>query len=564
MIDLKKNPFYLQDEDIAWVEKTKKSMTLEEKIGQLFIAHGYTDDEKLLSLFMDKMHYGGFMYRPASGASIQKTHRYLQSLAKVPLLFAANLEFGGNGIAADGTSYGQQMEVAATDDEEYAYRLGKISCTEGQAVGVQWAFAPVVDIDYNFRNPITNVRTYGSDPERVRRMGKAYVRGAKEAGTAVAVKHFPGDGRDERDQHIAVTVNDLSCEEWDKTYGSIYRDLIKDGAQTIMVGSIAMPAYVMRFNPEAQNPCIPASLSKELLQGLLRDRLGFNGLIVSDSTVMVGLSAVMPRREMVPALIESGCDMFLFCRDDFEDYDFMMEGYRNGLLSEKRLDEAMTRILALKASLGLHKKQAQGTLVPEESELKVLRQEEHERYARECADRAVTLVKGHEGILPLSTEKYKKILLEVVGTGSNNERIVQSFLEKLISEGFQVTLYEGDDFSNIPGLDNVARIREKYDLVLYVGNEENTSNKTVTRIKWNTVYGLGNNTPWFAAEVPTMFISLANPYHLIDVPMIRTYINAYSNNEYVIDAVMEKIMGRSEFQGISPVDPFCGREDTKW
>lgn len=101
--------------------------------------------------------------------------------------------------------------------------------------------------------------------------------------------------------------------------------------------------------------------------------------------------------------------------------------------------------------------------------------------------------------------------------------------------------------SQIQGLDNVEKIREKYDLIFYIGNEENASNKTVTRIKWNTVYGLGNNTPWFAAEVPTMFISLANPYHLIDVPMVRTYINAYSSNEYVINAVMEKIMGRSEF-----------------
>lgn len=563
MINLKEKPFYLDDEDIRWVEETKQSMSLEEKIGQLFIAHGYTDDEKLLSFFMNKMHYGGFMYRPASGLEIQKTHRYLQSLAKVPLLFAANLEFGGDGIATDGTSYGQQMEVAATDDEEFAYQLGKISCTEGRAVGVQWAFAPVVDIDYNFHNPITNVRTYGSNPDRVRRMGKAYVRGAMETGSAVAVKHFPGDGRDERDQHIAVTVNDLSCEEWDRIYGKIYKELIDDGAQTVMVGSIAMPAYAKKFNPEVENPYIPATLSTELLKGLLREQLGFNGLIVSDSTVMVGLSAVMPRREMVPTLIENGCDMFLFCRDDFEDYEFMMEGYKTGILSEKRLDEALTRILGLKASLGLHKKQRQGTLVPEESELSLLRNEEHERYARECANRSVTLVKDHAGILPLKPEKYKKILLEIVGTGSSNDRIAKSFMDKLTSEGFSVTLYEGDDFTNIPALDNVARIREKYDLVLYVGNEENTSNKTVTRIQWNTVYGLGNNTPWFAAEVPTMFISLANPYHLIDVPMIQTYINAYSNNEYVVDAVMEKIMGRSEFLGISPVDPFCGREDTK-
>ena len=287
---------------------------------------------------------------------MQQTHRYLQENSKIPLLIGANLEDGGCGIAVDGTQYGKQMQVAATGDVEDAYRLGKVSCSEGAAVGCNWAFAPVVDIDRNWRNPITNVRTYGNDPDRVLAYGCNYMKAAKEENVLVAIKHFPGDGCDEVDQHILTSVNDLSCEEWDKTYGKIYKGLIDAGAQTVMVGHIAQPAYQKKYNPDFPKKLVPASLSPELLKGLLRQKLGFNGLIVTDSTCMVGFSSAMKREKAVPYAIEAGCDMFLFNKDLEEDYQYMLNGYKQGILSEQRLDEALTRILATKAALGLHKK----------------------------------------------------------------------------------------------------------------------------------------------------------------------------------------------------------------
>ena len=199
MIDLKGKPFYLSDEDIRWVIEMKAMMSIDEKIGQLFCPIGLSGDHNYIDNAILKYNVGGILYRNGIAAEMQETHRYLQQNSKIPLLIAANLEAGGDGIATDGTSFGKQMQEAATGDTEQAYRLGKISCSEGAAVGCNWAFAPVVDIDMNFRNPITNIRTYGNNPDTVLAMGKQYLKAAKECGVAVSIKHFPGDGVDEVD-----------------------------------------------------------------------------------------------------------------------------------------------------------------------------------------------------------------------------------------------------------------------------------------------------------------------------------------------------------------------------
>lgn len=561
MIELKAKPFYLDDEAALWVQQTLEGMTDEEKLGQLFVPIGYSGEPGYLDQFINRFHIGGIMYRCGEAAEMQKTHRYLQEHSRIPLLIGANLEEGGTGIAADGTCFGKQMQAAATGDPENAYRLGKISCREGHAVGCNWAFAPVVDIDRNWRNPITNVRTYGSDPDFVLACGRQYLKAAKEENVLVAIKHFPGDGCDEVDQHILTSVNDLSCEDWDQTYGRIYRGLIEDGAQTVMVGHIAQPAYQKRFNPRHPDRLIPATLSPELLQGLLRERLGFNGLIVTDSTCMVGFSCAMERRRAVPYAIEAGCDMFLFNKDLEEDFGYMKDGLASGVLSRKRLDEAVTRILATKASLGLHKT-AKTDIVPQADMLSVLRDPQHLRWAEECADKAVTLVKDTQSLLPLNATRMPKVLLEILGDFPSNERVLKEFDALLCKEGFQVEHYVHEDFATADF--RVERFKEQYDLVIYLGNVENASNKVTNRLNWFTFWGNGNNVPWFVEERPVLFISIANPYHLVDVPMIKTYINAYSNHNTVLRAVVEKLMGRSPFLGQSPVDPFCGKEYLTW
>ena len=562
MIDLRANPFFLDDEAIRWVEETKAAMTTEEKLQQLFFPIGYSANEGYLQYELLNRRPGGVMFRSGKTEELFNAYTYLQEHTKIPLLLAANLEAGGDGIVEEGTAFGKQMQAAATGDPEQAYRLGKISCAEGQAVGCNYAFAPVVDIDRNYHNPITNVRTYGSDPEMVKKCGLAYMRGAKECGSAVSIKHFPGDGVDETDQHVLTSVNSLSCEEWDESYGEIYKALIENGALTVMVGHIAMPAYQKKFNPEFPDKLIPATLSPELLKGLLREKLGFNGMIITDASPMVGFLCAMDRRKSVPYCIEAGCDMLLFNKDYGEDLEYMKAGYEQGILSEGRLEEAVTRILAAKAALKLHEKQKNGTLAPKKENLSVIGCAQHREWAKECADKAVTLVKDTQHLLPISPEKHKRVLFEIMGKCPSEQRVAQRFIADMEKEGFTMIPYEEEvfDFSKPMHMETVEEFRAKYDLVIYIGNVENASNKTTARLNWHAPYGAGNNIPWFVEIVPTVFISLQNPYHLLDVPMIKTYINAYSNHDEMIDTVVEKLLGRSPFTGVSPVDPFCGKE----
>lgn len=224
--------------------------------------------------------------------------------------------------------------------------------------------------------------------------------------------------------------------------------------------------------------------------------------------------------------------------------------------------EANRRILSLKASIGLQIRQKAGTLVPKRNALEILNCHEHKKWTQELAEDSITLVKDTQKLLPVSTQKHKHILLEVLGNFPSNERVMNTAKRRLEQEGFCVTTYEPEDFST--GVDNVSVIKQKYDLVIYLGNVENASNQTTNRIQWHTFFGLGNNIPWFVHETDTLFISLANPYHLLDVPMIKTYINCYSNHDVMVETVIEKILGRSEFKGISPIDPFCGREELRY
>mgnify|MGYP000563539714 FL=1 len=561
MIQYKENPFYLTEEQVQWVESTYDSMSLEEKIGQLFCPIVFTKDEKELKELVETKHIGGMLYREGPGEELRQSHKILQDASKIPLLTASNLEYGGNGSAIEGTYYGREMLAAATGDVERAYQLGKVSCSEGAAVGVNWSFAPVVDLDLNYHNPITNVRTFGSDLQTVIDMGKAYIRGAKEEGVATSVKHFPGDGVDERDQHLVTSVNALSCKEWDESYGKIYKEMIEAGTLTVMAAHIALPAYEEYFD---QKPCeriLPATLSENLLKKLLREQLGFNGLIVTDATPMVGFCSAMDRATAVPLSIENGCDMFLFNRNMEEDFRLMREGYEKGILSDARLEEAVKRILATKAAMHLPEKQEKGQLVPDASALDILNCETYDRWAKECADEGVTLVKDIQNLLPIDPKKHKRVLLELMGDFPSNKRVCESFVRELEARGFEVTVYEPEGFEVME--DSVESFKSRYDLIFYVGNIETASNKTVSRLNWHTMFGLGNNMPWMVHEMPALFVSVGNPYHLLDAPMIKTFVNGYCNSEYVIHAVVEKLCGDSEFKGKSPIDPFCGKPDLK-
>lgn len=562
MVDLKSNPFFLNEESETWVYETLADMSTEEKIGQMFCPIGGNIEQGFLKSFLDEFKPGAMLYRPMPAADVQKTYRFLQENSKIPMLFGANLESGGNGICADGTYYARPMGVAATNNIENAYRLGAIAGKEAAAVGCNWAFSPICDLDLNFRNPITNVRTFGSNQERVIAFVKEQMKGLKEYGVAAAVKHFPGDGVDERDQHLVASVNSLSVEEYDKTYGTIWQEVINAGTLSIMVGHILQPAYSKHFNPELKDEDIlPATLSKEILQGLLRGKLGYNGMIITDATPMIGFNTPMKRADAVPTALAAGCDMILFNKDIREDYQSVRDALADGRLTMERVDEAVTRILAMKAAMGLPEKKVAGALVPEKEALRDIACEEHKRWTIQCADESVTLVKDTQNLLPISPKKYKRIRLYLledrIGGGfKDGEGAISKVKQKLEKEGFEVSLFDYEKLDFYEMFEGgVEDIKSKFDLAVYIACIDTASNQSVRRIDW--VHLMAADAPWFLNEVPAMFISIANPYHLVDAPMVKTFINAYTPSEEVLDQVVEKIMGRSEFKGTNPVDPFC-------
>lgn len=566
--DLRAKPFFLNEEQIRWVEETKASMTTEEKLHQLFCLVAYNDEEEFCRYIGETVRPGGFMGRAMSGESCINAISRMQKYAKIPMLVAANFESGGSGLIKEGTTLGKEMQVAATGDTETARRLGEVCGTEGSAVGANWSFSPIIDIDTNWRNPVTNVRTFGSNPDTVREMGVAYVTEIQKHGVAACIKHFPGDGCDERDQHVSISINSRSCEEWDNTYGKAYSACIEAGAMTVMVGHILQPAYTKFFAPETRDEeQLPASVNPALVTGLLRGKLGFNGLVITDSTTMSGIALFLPREKFVPMTIAAGCDMFLFTKNLEEDLAFMEAGYRDGIITPERLDDAVTRILALKAALKLPEKQRDGTLFPSWEDAKQkIRTPLFRSWAKECADRAVTLVKEERGIFPITPARFPRILfcqmtpLSQPKEDLNNPANAQGyFCQRLREEGFEVTGFTSGKETE-GQMESVEEWKKKYDLILYsVAKQVNY--QSVNRMEWATPRGA--DVPTLCHTIPTVFVSFCTPYHLPDVPQMRTFINAYAGGRDTVNAVIEKLTGRSPFTGVSPVDPFCGKWETR-
>lgn len=588
MVDLRAMPYHLDDEGVAWVEETIASMTDEQKIGQLFVNMGASRDPDYLRDVVGSYQFGAVRYNPGPAAEVHEQNRILQEASPIPLLIASNAEAGGNGACTDGTYVGFPIKLGATNDARFAYEMGRISGVESSAIGCNWAFAPIVDLLVNWRNPIISNRAFGADPELVLEMAKAYKRGMDVSGVACTMKHFPGDGIDERDHHLSSSVNDLSTEEWDATFGTVYAGMIEAGVQAVMIGHIMLPAYQRHFSPGlADQDLRPSSLSKEIVTDLLKGKLGFNGLVVTDASHMVGLTAAMKRRDLVPQAIAAGCDLFLFFNDPDEDFGYMMDGYRNGVITPERLTEALRAILGTKAALGLHRKAKEDLVPPAEEALARIGLPENVAVAAEVTDHAITLVKNvDETILPVTPERYRRILVIPIKGPDNPAAAIfggagphpaEAFAERLRAAGHEVEVFESaiDKLLELPedermagilgmyaGKAPISALTEKYDLVINVAKVVGGM-QPVERVNWPASKGTPD-LPWYVHEVPTIFVSVAAPFHLADAPAVKCYINAYDSRDVTLDVLVEKLAAGAEaFRGTSPVDAFCGFLDTR-
>ncbi|WP_062531216.1 glycoside hydrolase family 3 protein [Demequina rhizosphaerae] len=555
--DLSAAPYSLASDQRAWVHSTVEAMTVEAKVGQLFVAHAEIGDESVEEL--RRYQYAGV--RPGSGTTeeVAAFVDRVNAVADLPLLVGANLEFGGDGAAKDGTLIGAPLQCVATGDPVTAEALGRVCAREGLAAGVNWAFAPVSDIHLNWRNAIASHRAFGDTAEDVAEYATAYHRGAADGaagrGFATCAKHFPGDGVDERDQHLVATVNTLDAGEWRATFGRVYGSLIEAGVPTVMIGHIAQPALTRELLGD-DAPIRPATLAPELVTTLLRDELGFNGVAVTDATHMVGYTSQGRREDLLVKSILAGCDLLLFLRDPAQDFSAVLAAVQDGRIPAARLDEAVTRVVALKAAMGLV---GPGAVPPARPEVD---RDAHRAIGEDIARRSASLVID-KGVLPLSPATHPRLRLIVNTEHAGNaefpipvERlpIARWMAAELARAGFEVTFPEPKrtmtglaDYMRVITEDNAAA-EGTFDAAVvvahYVGGGAQSA---VSRLRWPMA--MGPAAPWWAGQVPTVFVSFGVPTHLADVPMVGALVNSYTPSQAAARAAVDGIVGAEPFLG---------------
>lgn len=555
LVDLRAKPYDLDDEQLAWVESTLAAMTDEQKVGQLFTClfhfgqDSFSGNDLTNEQILDTFHIGAARYQGGTASEVQELLNRLQRGATIPLLVAANCDSGGNGACNDGTYIASGAQCEASRDAQVAFNAGYVSGVEESALGVNVNFDPCVDILFNWRNTIVNTRAYGTTADDVITYTNAYVEGLKRSEVVCCIKHWPGDGTEERDQHLVLGVNELSPEEWDDSFGRVYRNHIDNGVEMIMAGHIALPYYQKKLNPALQDKDIlPATLAEELIQGLLKDQLGFNGMVITDASHMLGMASAMRREEYVPRAIAAGCDMFLFFNDMAEDFGFMLAGVKNGTITAERLHDANRRILGLKAKLNLHTKAAAGTLLKTPQDLAVVGCDEHLAMRADAADKGITLVKNTLDQLPLTPTAHRRIRLyylagEQGGIYSGSEATVAQLTQELEKRGYEVTVNDGA--TRVKGA--TLTYREEVDAALIIAEVVGYGAQNNYRIQWKTA--MSNECPWYVWEVPTFMVSLNFTTHLHDATMVKCYVNAYHSNPEILSQVVDKLEGKSEFKG---------------
>jgi len=555
LVDLKATPYNLDDAQVAWVEETLAGMTLDEQVGQLFTnlfffgtdefsGNPYTAEE-----ILEKFHIGVARYHGGTSEKVQDLINRLQAASKIPLLVAANCDSGGNGAMSDGTYVASGAQTEASRSTEVARNAGYVSGREMDAIGANLNFDPCVDILFNWRNTIVNTRAYGTTAEDVIRYTIPFVEGQRESGVLTCVKHWPGDGTEERDQHLVLGVNELQPDEWEASFGEVYRAHIANGVEMIMAGHIALPYYQQKLDPSlSDEDILPATLAPELIDGLLKTELGFNGAVITDASHMLGMTSAMRREDYVPAAIAAGCDCFLFFNNLEEDFGFMKAGVEKGIITKERLDDANRRILGLKAKLRLHEARENGTLLRKPEDLAVVGSEEHLAMRKDAADKGITLVKNTLDQLPLTPEKHRRIrLYHLTGEsgmfGAVSDKLAQLYVTELGRRGYEVTINDGTTRVKGPTL----TYREEVDAALIIAEVVGYGAQNNYRIVWKTA--MSNECPWYVWEVPTFMVSHNYTTHLHDATMVKCYINAYHSNEDNVLATIDKMEGRSEFTG---------------
>jgi beta-N-acetylhexosaminidase len=577
------------DPGSPWVRKTLASLSLEEKIGQLLHPNARPQKETdEIDAAMPPVRPGGVFLFPGDTAQYLGAVEHIQARSgssggaadAIPVLISSDLESGAGRMIRDCALFPDLMSLAACGEGEegraLARAMGEATAREARARGVHWCLGPVVDVNAHPRNPITGTRSLGDRPATVAALARELVVSMQADGLCATAKHFPGDGWDDRDQHLCTSVNPLSKEDWEANSAVPFRAAIDSGVWSVMTGHIALPWADPGVAGDPYGPP-PATLSRLLTTELLRGALGFRGIVISDAIEMAGATGrVKDASELLIRMLNAGNDMLLFSNAK-RDFALILRAVREGFVREARVDEACSRVLALKEVLGFARNPesalpaevlrggASGgrpgrggenstgkkSDAPAKEPANALPSpEDAARYktsARSMAEGAITLVRDHSGVLPLSIEKGDEIL--AVHLRAFPSYHVDGIDELLRGRGAVVTRKtEADDIYWYRTQDYA-----RYKAILFFWVYGPTWGANVVRPGHSALRSL-----WFTVHehppCPIVNVSFGSPYIHDEAPWALTWINAYSPDPESQRAALGALLGEIPFKGRSPVE----------
>jgi beta-N-acetylhexosaminidase len=527
----------LTDQQTRWVNKTLDSLSLEQCIAQMLNVSRPQDPKEYWLNLIKEMSIGCMSARTPSAEAYLSLLTELQAHSAIPLLVLANMEHGAAEWQGYGTDFPHLMAAGAANEEALMAMMGQAIAIEARHIGVNWVLNPVVDLNYNFDNPVTNIRSMGDRPDRVCRLAPVLIRSLQQHGVAATAKHFPGDGMDNRDQHLVSTVNSLPFDQWMETYGRVWKAAIDAGVMAIMPGHISLPDYQgYSDRPEAAPP---ATLSRKLLIDLLRHELGFEGLIVSDSTSMVGLTSRAAPEERAVASIEAGIDVYLNANPDV-DFNCLVQAVTDGRLSEARIRQSARRVLEMKARLNLFEDPFGPAPTDEQ-------QTDFQRAAQDMADKSITVLRNG-GQLPVRLEPGAKVLtVTIAQVNPMRQRAdLDTFDKELRQRGFTV-----DHLLN-PSSSELGELAKSHDAIFVnVCITPFTTMGTIRVIEGG--FGRWGWRSLFTEHPCVLYTAFGSPYVAYELPHIPNLIAAFGDGVVSQQAAVKVWLGEMEARGTLPV-----------
>jgi len=528
-----------------WVRQTLARLSLEEKIGQMLCLGFYGDfvntnssEWRKYTNWVQNLKVGGLAIYRGDVYETAVMMNALQELAEIPLLIAANLERGLGNQLAGATEFPPIMSIGATGSEDLSYLMGKISALEARAAGIHMAYFPVVDVNINPENPIINTRSFGESPQDVGRLSAAYIRGCQDNGLIATAKHFPGHGDTESDTHNVLAVVHAGRERLETVELFPFQMAVDAGVKAVMTAHISIPV----LDP---TPDLPATLSAPILTGLLREKMGFEGLIVSDSMGMGGITTLYSQELAALQAVQAGVDIILLSPEPEKVIGALCEAVLSGEISQSRIDQSVERILRAKAMLGL----PAARTVDLDMLNRKLATPAYLQAAQEIYERSMTLVKNSGDCLPLLREDLK---LGVYSLSSDPGGYYEGrpFVREIKgripeAEEFYAEASTGKEF-----FDEAEKMVESLDLVLVALFSSLRSGKGSIGLDQGHVDFINRIA---GKKTPVAVVSFGSPYYLSHFPDVDAYLCAYRPSVLGQSTAAEAVFGEIEISGKLPV-----------